>query len=79
MLYMYEALRGVKGFVNDQDSGQPLPGVQLRIKGRERSFNTTAHGEYWRILLNGTYILQVPPSSRTVGSLFLVPTSESDI
>ncbi len=61
ILYMYEALRGVKGFVNDEDSGQPLPGVQLRIKGRERSFNTTTFGEYWRILLNGTYILQVPP------------------
>ena len=56
---MYEALRGVKGFVMDEDSGLPVRGVQMRIKGREREFNTTIDGEYWRILLNGSYILQV--------------------
>ena len=59
ILYMYEALRGVKGFVMDEESGLPVHGAQMRIKGRQREFNTTTGGEYWRILLNGSYILQV--------------------
>lgn len=56
---MYEALRGVKGFVTDGETGLPLGGVELRVKGREREFNTTDDGEFWRILLNGSYTLQV--------------------
>lgn len=56
---MFEALRGVKGFVIDQESGQPVGGAELHVKGREREFNTTDDGEYWRILLNGNYTLQV--------------------
>lgn len=59
ILYMYEALRGVKGFVMDEESGLPVGGAQMSVKGRHREFNTTADGEYWRILLNGSYILQV--------------------
>lgn len=56
---MYEALRGVKGFVTDEESGRPVSGAQLHVRGRRHGFNTTADGEYWRILLNGSYILQV--------------------
>lgn len=59
ILYMYEALRGVKGFVTDEESGRPVSGAQLHVRGRRHGFNTTADGEYWRILLNGSYILQV--------------------
>ena len=60
MSYTLEALRGVKGFVIAEENGEPLDGVQLRIKGREsREFNTTKHGEYWRILLDGNYTLLV--------------------
>lgn len=59
ILYMYEALRGVKGFVTDEESGRPVSGAQLHVRGRHHGFNTTADGEYWRILLNGSYILQV--------------------
>lgn len=59
-MYLYEALRGVKGFVTDEVTGLPLRGVQLRVSGRdEREFNTTALGEFWRILLDGQYVLEV--------------------
>lgn len=43
----------------DEESGLPVGGAQMSVKGRQREFNTTADGEYWRILLNGSYILQV--------------------
>jgi len=60
MSYTLEALRGVKGFVKDEVTGLAVGGVQLRIKGREiREFNTTDQGEFWRILLDGNYILKV--------------------
>lgn len=59
--YVYEALRGVKGFVTDEEDGRPLKGVQLFIQGRDipKPFLTTPDGEYWRILLDGNYTLQV--------------------
>merc|ERR1712137_34620 len=59
MAYAFEALRGVKGYVKDED-GNPVKGAKLVVGGREeRPFNTTSLGEYWRILLNGTYTLLV--------------------
>jgi len=59
MAFVFEALRGVKGYVTDED-GNAVKGARLAIKGRsERPFHTTSIGEYWRILLNGTYTLLV--------------------
>lgn len=59
MAYVLEALRGVKGYVKDED-GNPVKGAELAIRGRsDRTFKTTSLGEYWRILLNGTYTLMV--------------------
>ena len=75
MSYTLEALRGVKGFVIAEENGEPLDGVQLRIKGREsREFNTTKHGEYWRILLDGNYTLLVN-TAYTITIIFLIYTS----
>ena len=75
MSYTLEALRGVKGFVIAEENGEPLDGVQLRIKGREsREFNTTKHGEYWRILLDGNYTLLVN-TVYTFTIIFLIYTS----
>jgi hypothetical protein len=60
MAYLLEALRGVRGIVNDEE-GRPLGGVHLQIRGREqRPFNSTSQGEFWRILLDGSYVLEVP-------------------
>lgn len=43
--------RGVKGFVNDFESKQPIQGAELKIDGLDVTFETTSNGEYWRILL----------------------------
>lgn len=59
MTYMFEAFRGVKGYVVDGENGRRIPRAQLKIAGRERRFNATTDGEYWRILLNGSYVLEV--------------------
>ena len=57
LLFIYEVFRGVKGFVTDE-AGHPLQGVQLEVLNRDRQFETTRRGEFWRILLNGSYTLR---------------------
>lgn len=53
------AFQGVKGLIYDQE-GKVVPSATLKIKGRDLvSFRSSKYGEYWRILLPGTYTLQV--------------------
>lgn len=56
--FVGEAHRGVRGFVTD-GNGRPLENVAMKIKGRDAPFQTTKHGEYWRILLPGYYRIEV--------------------
>ncbi|XP_015916488.1 carboxypeptidase D isoform X1 [Parasteatoda tepidariorum] len=56
--YLKEAHQGVWGQVIDP-SKSPVSNATIRIKGKEFGSRTTARGEYWRILLPGSYILQV--------------------
>lgn len=55
--FVGEAHRGVRGFVTD-GNGRPLENVAMKIKGRDAPFQTTKHGEYWRILLPGYYRIE---------------------
>ncbi|CAL8071452.1 unnamed protein product [Orchesella dallaii] len=55
--FLGESHRGVRGFVHDE-FGNPIEGVGLKIKDRDVGFKTTRHGEYWRILLPGRYVLE---------------------
>lgn len=56
--FLGEVHRGVRGFVRDE-TGQPIEGATLKIKDRDLGFKTTRHGEFWRILLPGRYVLEV--------------------
>ncbi|KAB7501996.1 Carboxypeptidase M, partial [Armadillidium nasatum] len=55
--YMGEVHRGILGFVRD-NLGRPLGGVSLKISGRDVGFQSTKHGEFWRILLPGEYTIE---------------------
>lgn len=55
---MAESHRGVQGFVFDIN-GNPIERASLKVKGRDVGFQTTRHGEFWRILLPGVYKLEV--------------------
>jgi hypothetical protein len=48
----------VRGFVTNEE-GDPLHAAKLRIAGRKNHFYTTTLGEFWRILLDGNYVLEV--------------------
>ncbi|XP_075157372.1 carboxypeptidase D isoform X3 [Haematobia irritans] len=56
--FLAEAHRGVQGFVFDSNNN-PIERASLKIKGRDVGFQTTKHGEFWRILLPGYYKLEV--------------------
>lgn len=56
--FLAEAHRGVQGFVFDNNNS-PIERASLKIKGRDVGFQTTKHGEFWRILLPGYYKLEV--------------------
>ncbi|XP_041979643.1 carboxypeptidase M-like isoform X2 [Aricia agestis] len=56
--YIAEAHRGAHGFVMDEQ-GNPVERAAVRVKGRDVTYHTTKYGEFWRILLPGTYRLEV--------------------
>ncbi|XP_063957990.1 carboxypeptidase D-like [Lytechinus pictus] len=58
MEYIKQVHRGVKGIVRNEE-GNPLEGAEVMIVGRDIPHYTTYEGEFWRILLPGSYELQV--------------------
>lgn len=56
--FVGEAHRGVRGYVVDANNN-PIEDAGLKVKGRDVGFQTTQHGEFWRILLPGTYVMEV--------------------
>ncbi|XP_049519865.1 mucin-5AC [Dermacentor silvarum] len=56
MKLIEESQRGLRGIITD-DEGYPVANARLMIKGRYMPFKTSRKGEYWRILLPGTYTL----------------------
>ena len=48
----------MKGIIRSQ-SGVPIAGAEVTVDDRIHPVRSTARGEYWRILLPGTYTLKV--------------------
>lgn len=49
---------GIKGMVMN-DAAEPVPNAVVIIDGNEHHMTTTPRGEYWRLLLPGTYKISV--------------------
>ena len=56
--YLGEAHRGVAGIVKDI-YGQPVADAYVRVSGRNFGAKTTPLGEFWRILMPGSYEIEV--------------------
>ncbi|XP_076767108.1 carboxypeptidase D svr [Xylocopa sonorina] len=54
--YLEQAHIGVKGLVRDID-GQPIEAAAIIVHGINHNVSTTHRGEYWRLLLPGTYYI----------------------
>jgi len=58
LLALLESVHGgVKGRVVDQD-GEVLPEAAIKVAGIEKDMVTTSRGEYWRLLMPGTYLIR---------------------
>ncbi|XP_065891304.1 carboxypeptidase D-like isoform X1 [Dysidea avara] len=58
LAYIHEVHKGVKGFVLD-NQGVAIPNAKIIVAGREHSISGTGLGEYWRLLVPGSYQLSV--------------------
>ena len=58
MKYMEASHWGMKGVVRD-DSGAPVNKAVIRVQGINHNITTTEQGEYWRLLIPGTYTVSV--------------------
>ena len=58
LAYIREVHKGVKGFVTDID-GNPISDAKVKVRGRSGSVATAQDGDYWRLLVPGSYVLEV--------------------
>jgi len=64
MLVLLESAHmGVKGVVLDED-GKPVDKAVVQVSGRDKHVRTTNRGEYWRLLLPGTYQIKAVHSNK---------------
>ena len=57
LAYMEQTHLGVKGIVTNTD-GDPVSGAEVYVSGINWNVTTTSDGEYWRLLVNGTYTIE---------------------
>lgn len=57
--YLKAVHMGIKGLVTDGVTGEPVPHAKLSVRGINYNVSTTMTGEYWRLLLPGTYTVRV--------------------
>lgn len=43
------------GIVRNRDDGKPIERANVVVEGINHNVTTTVYGEYWRLLLPGTY------------------------
>lgn len=56
--YILEAHKGIYGIVTDQNSAL-IANATIHVKGIDHDVHSTIHGDYWRILLPGDYLVSV--------------------
>ncbi|XP_056019637.1 carboxypeptidase D-like isoform X2 [Ostrea edulis] len=75
--YLTRVHSGVKGIIYDEE-GKIVPAATLKIKGRELVyFRSSKNGEYWRILLPGTYTIQVYNGINSTERSFVVKNGQA--
>ncbi|MBN3280823.1 CBPM Carboxypeptidase, partial [Polyodon spathula] len=75
LAYMQQVHLGVKGQVLDVD-GNPIPSAVVEVQGRNNicPYKTNKHGEYYRLLLPGTYTFVVTvPGSEPMKKTLQIP------
>ncbi|XP_069136324.1 carboxypeptidase D-like [Argopecten irradians] len=66
--YMEEVHKGVKGFVKDAETNQPIPDAVITVSGINHTVTTASFGDYWRLLVPGTYTLSAVSDGYEISS-----------
>lgn len=53
--FIKQVHRGIRGFVFDAETMRGIPGATVNVNGRDHSVKCARDGDFWRILLPGTY------------------------
>ncbi|XP_047475155.1 carboxypeptidase D-like isoform X2 [Penaeus chinensis] len=57
LAFMEKIHMGAKGVVTDSVTGEGIEGAKVSVEGINYNVTTSSRGEYWRLLLPGTYTL----------------------
>ena len=57
--YLKTVHEGVKGLVTDGETGEAVVHANVTVVGIDYNVKTTDRGEYWRLLLPGSYTLKI--------------------
>lgn len=58
LAYLQEVLKGVKGFIMDVRNN-PIFNATIHVEGIDHDVNSYKYGDYWRLLVPGTYSITV--------------------
>ena len=75
ILFIRQVHVGVKGVVRDEN-GTPISNARIDVIGRDHSVFSAEDGDYWRLLVPGSYTLKVSaPGYNTTEKSVVVPTA----
>ena len=77
LAYLEQVHKGIKGFVKNRQ-GDGIQNAVIHVKGLERNVTTALHGDFWRILLPGTYRVSALASGYKSKTLYNVTVTSGE-